>query len=163
MKNSNRQTKIFFVVAAIFAVSYSHSRGSEFTDQLNSMWQNNNATQILTYVTSELNNHTNNPQILAARAIVSANLEQWLRGATNQLHQVIEITNASTNYTSSRKQIITQEIAHVQGMFSGLASDLNEPANSTTGWSTQIHSELFGEIGDEFPYLDVLELFDETE
>lgn len=148
------------IVAAGFALTPAHLCANDFTAQLNALWKANDATQVLIYVESERNSHPTDPQILTARAIVTANLEQWLRGATNQLQQAMALTSASTNYTSSRKQAITQEVAQLQGIFAALADDLDEPTNSAAAWNPQIHSELFGEIGDEFPYLSVLEQYD---
>jgi hypothetical protein len=147
------------VVVLILALSYwVMAQGGSFLQQLDEKWRTHDATQVLNYVETQRSANPDNAQILAARAIVAVSLQEWGRGATNFLAQAIQKTAASTNYTSSQKQIIAKKLSGLTNVFAALANDAGEPPNSSPKWNTNTHAVVFRELGDEFPHLSTLQI-----
>ena len=128
---------------------------TNFVSSFNTLWQSENASNVLSYVDGYLATNQN-AEALFARGVVAAGLQSWGRGATNYLFQSITAVNASTNYTAQQKTALTNEIAGIREMYHGLLQDVGEPENSSPSWNTNTHAEIFSELGDQAPFLDVL-------
>lgn len=142
----------------IFSISSSvtaFAGDTNFVSTFNTLWQSRNASNILSYVDGYLSTNQN-VEALFARGVIAAGLQSWGRGATNYLYQAITNINASTNYTVEQKADLTNEIAWIREAFGGLLQDVGEPENSSPSWSTNVQAMIFGESGDEAPFLHIL-------
>lgn len=128
---------------------------TNFVSTFNSLWQSGNASNVLSYVDGYLSTNRN-AEALFARGIIAAGLQSWGRGATNYLYQAITNVNANMDYTSEQKSALSNDIASIQDIFSGLLQDASEPQNSTPSWDTNVHATIFMESGGEAPFLHIL-------
>ena len=128
---------------------------TNFVSTFNSLWQSGNASNVLSYVDGYLSTNRN-AEALFARGVVAAGLQSWGRGATNYLYQAITNVNANMGYTSEQMSALSNDIARIQDIFSGLSQDTGEPENSTPTWDTNVHATIFMESGGEAPFLHIL-------
>ena len=135
---------------------------TNFVAQVNVVWQSNNASNILTYVEDNMSTNEN-VEVLFARGVVAAYLQGWGRGATNYFGQAMSMAATSQTYSPDGQSNIVQWISSAKGLFGALAQDAEEPVDSEPSWDTNLHAIIFGELGDEIPYYDVLHRIATTE
>jgi hypothetical protein len=54
-------------------------------------------------------------------------------------------------------------ITEARGHFEALADDSGEPTNSVPTWDTNVHAVVFGELGDQAPFLTTLDRIANTQ
>jgi hypothetical protein len=133
---------------------------NQFVATLNQKWVQQNASNVLTFVESELQQRPSDPQVLFARAVVAGELQLWNRGATNFISQAITNVNLSTQYTAGKKAALTKELQEHLRFFSLTVSTFGEATNSAPQWNAAIQGELFQTSSNAFPYIDTLLRFD---
>ena len=133
---------------------------NQFVATLSQKWIQQNASNVLSFVESELQQRPTEPQVLFARAVVAGELQLWNRGATNFITQAITNVNLSSQYTAAKKATLTKELQEHLRFFSSTVSTFNEATNSTPQWNSTIQTELFQTSSNAFPYTDTLLHFD---
>jgi hypothetical protein len=133
---------------------------NQFVSMLNQKWMRQNASNVLTFVESELQQSPKDPQVLFARAVVAGELQLWNRGATNFISQAITNVNQSAQYTTEKKAVLLKELREHLRFFSLTISTFSEPPNSQPQWNTTVQQELFHTSSNEFPYIKTLLKFD---
>lgn len=156
MKMKMMKTKsVLYIIWLVIAVNCR----ADLTADLNNLWAEHNATNILLFVENCAVTNRNGATLFA-RGIVAGTLQNWGRGATNCLSQsIIEITG-STNYTEEVKSRLSKEILMYKSAFTALLESMNEQVDSQPTWSTNIHSRVFQETGTEFPFVWVIQQLD---
>lgn len=142
---------MFFLPMGVGAVA----GDTNFVATFNTLWHSEHASDVLTYVDDYLVTNQN-AEALFARGVVAAGLQSWGRGATNYLFQSITAVSENSNYTAQQKSNLTNEIGTVRELIYGLVQDIGEPEDSLPSWNTNTQAEIFGELGDEAPFLDIL-------
>lgn len=134
-----------------------HARAdTNFVLTLNERWRSSNATAVITFLDSEYHIHSNDPQRAFASAIAAAELQYWVRGATNYMAKAIELVAASTNYHPDRRTALTNELAAHLVFLTNTISVFAEPENSAPQTNTALQAEAF-EGSTDFPYTEMLE------
>ena len=146
---------LFFSVAVLAAQTT-----NQFVATVNQKWVQHNASNVLTFVESELQKRPTDRQVLFARGVVAAELQLWNRGATNFISQAITNLNQAKQYTTAKKATLTKELQEHLRFFSLSASTFGEATNSVPQWNPAIQGELFRTSSNEFPYIDTLLRFD---
>jgi hypothetical protein len=155
-----KRPSIALYMSCLLALSTAaHAQSSNFVAQINNVWKTHNASNVLVFVESQLTSNPANAQVLTARAIVAAGLQTWGRGASNYLAQAVQVVSNSTAYSTSKRQKLIGEIQSLANSYGALADDASEPQNSQPQWNTNTHVFVFGEVGDEFPHISTLQLF----
>lgn len=149
------QKIIVILVSSWLIGTATYAGDTNFVSTFDSLWQSENASNVLSYVDSYLSTNRN-AEALFARGIVAAGLQSWGRGATNYLFQAITNVTENMSYTSEQKVKLSNDIARIQDIFSGLVQDTGEPENSTPSWDTNVHAVIFMESGGEAPFLHIL-------
>lgn len=155
--------KSLFLVVVILATSFATRGGdTNFVAAFDAQWRSQNASNILIYVESQV--ATNREvETLFARGLVAAYLQKWGRGATNYFGQAITEAQSNTTYSASGRSNVVQMITEAKGHFEALADDSGEPTNSVPTWDTNVHAVIFGELGDQAPFLTTLDRIANTQ
>ena len=144
------------IISGMLVCSTAFAGDTNFVATVNSMWQTRNASNIVAYVDSYLATNRN-AEALFARGAIALCLESWGRGAGDYLTQAVGEINSNSYYTVEQKGLLSKKITAYSGLFVAIANDANEPTNSVPTWNTNNQAIIFREIGDEFPYLFILE------
>ena len=129
---------------------------NQFVMRLNSEWTSKSASTVLGFIENELTSRPNDPQVLFARAVAAAELEQWCRGATNYCARAIDVVRHDTNYTAEDKRILLSELSCHQEFFTVTIDTFKEPADSFPQTNALIQAEMFQAGPDKFPYAEFL-------
>lgn len=149
------RTIVLFVAVIIVKPLLISAGDTNFVAMFDSQWRSQNASNILSYV--EANVITNRSvEVLFARGLVAAYLQKWGRGATNYFGQAITAAQSNSFYSASGRSNVVATITRVSGHFEALADDTGEPTDSTPNWDTNVHSVIFGELGDQALFLPTL-------
>ena len=136
---------------------------NQFVMRLNSEWTSKSASTVLGFIENELTSRPNDPQVLFARAVAAAELEQWCRGATNYCSRAIDVIRQETNYTAEDKRILLSELSGHLKFFTTTIATFKEPADSIPQTNALIQAEMFRSCPDEFPYTKFLSTFNSHE
>jgi len=151
-----------FAVAVLATSLPVRGGDTNFVAAFDAQWSSQNASNVLVYVDAQV--ATNREvETLFARGIVAAYLQKWGRGATNYFGQAIAEAKSNTTYSASGRSNVVQMITEVQGHFEALADDSGEPTNSVPTWDTNVHAVIFGELGDQAPFLTTLDRIANTQ
>ena len=148
-------TRTATCLAFLFLSASAWADGTNFVVTLDAKWRAANATEIRSYVDTELAAKTS-PEALFARGLVAAYLETWGRGATNYMAQAATAVDADPDYTAAQKESVKRVINEAKGHFTALTEEAAEPADSQPKWDTATHSVIFTELN-ELPFLHVLQ------
>ena len=143
---------LFFASLVVLA----NAGDTNFVAAFDLQWRSENASNVLAYVESEVATNRN-VETLFARGLVAAYLQEWGRGATNYFGQAIAEAQSNTSYSAAGRSNVVQLITEAQGHFEALADDSGEPTNSVPRWDTNTHAVIFGELGDQAPFLTTLD------
>lgn len=143
---------LFFASLVVLA----NAGDTNFVAAFDLQWRSENASNVLAYVESEVATNRN-AETLFARGLVAAYLQEWGRGATNYFGQAIAEAQSNTSYSAAGRSNVVQLITEAQGHFEALADDSGEPTNSVPRWDTNTHAVIFGELGDQAPFLTTLD------
>lgn len=149
------KVRSLFIVAFCAKAFMSCAGDTNFVAAFDTQWRAHDASNILTYVETQIATNRN-VEVLFARGIVAAYLQKWGRGATNYFGQAIATAQSNTCYSASGRSNLVNIISNVNGHFAALAEDVGEPNNSIPSWDTNVHAVLFGELGDQAPFLSIL-------
>ena len=154
-----------YLLFAMFAIAITLAvRGGDtnFVAAFDAQWTSQNASNVLVFVDAQV---TTNREVetLFARGLVAAYLQKWGRGATNYFGQAIAEAQSNTTYSASGRSNIVQMITDVKGHFEALADDSGELTNSVPTWDTNVHAVIFGELGDQAPFLTTLDRIANTQ
>ncbi|MDX9976057.1 MAG: hypothetical protein RBU21_23970 [FCB group bacterium] len=153
---------LFFLGAVLVASLVANGGDKNFVAGFDAQWSSQNASNILVYVDAQV--ATNREvETLFARGLVAAYLQKWGRGATNYFGQAIAEAETNTSYSAAGRSNIVQMITEASGHFAALAEELGEPTNSVPSWDTNVHAVIFGELGDQAPFLTTLDRIANTE
>ena len=130
---------------------------TNFVAEVNTIWQTRNASNIVAYVDGYLTTNRN-AEALFARGVLAAALEVWGCGAANYLVQAIDEISTDSSLSAEQKTFLSKKVDAYRDLFEALTEDVSEPINSVATWDDGIQSEIFNEIGDEFPFLSELEM-----
>ncbi|MCO5069309.1 MAG: hypothetical protein M9910_11615 [Kiritimatiellae bacterium] len=155
-----KQTLLITLSILIFALVV-HATTNQFLVDLNAQWTSQNASNVLSYLDTELSSRPDDPQVLFARGVAAAELQLWARGATNYVWQAIAALSSATNYTSEEKAQLLAALTNHLDYFTASIDVLNEPTNSVPQTNTTIQMEMFITHPDEYPYFDFLSTFKE--
>ncbi len=129
---------------------------TNFVVTVNTIWQTRNASNVVAYVDGYLATNRN-AEALFARGVLAAALETWGRGAAHYLEQAIAEAQTNTLYSVENRTHVVNEMDGIRNIFIAIANDAKEPLDSTAQWDTGNQSDIFREVGDEFPFLWILE------
>ena len=152
-----------FFIAVVFAILLSANGGdTNFVTAFDAQWSAKNASNVLVYVEAQV---TTNREVetLFARGLVAGYLQKWGRGATNYFGQAITEAQSNTSYSASGRSNVIQMITTAKGHFEALADECGEATNSTPTWDTNVHAVIFGELGDQAPFLTTLDQIANTQ
>lgn len=156
--------RIYIPFFAVVLAASLPSRGGDtnFVAAFNAQWTSQNASNILFYVDAQV---TTNRQVetLFARGLVAAYLQKWGRGATNYFSQAIAAAQSNTTYSASGRSNVVQMITEAKRHFEALSDDSMEPINSGPTWDPNVHAVIFGELGDQAPFLTTIDRIANTE
>jgi hypothetical protein len=145
-----------------FAALSTHAGDTNFVTAFDVQWRSQNASNILSYV--EFQVVTNRDvETLFARGLTAAYLQKWGRGATNYFGQALSEAQSNATYSASGRSNVVQMIIEAKSHFETLADDSGEPTNSTPTWDTNVHAVIFGELGDQAPFLATLDRIANTQ
>jgi hypothetical protein len=133
---------------------------NRFVATLNQKWVQQNASNVLMFVESELQQRPTDPQVLFARGVVAGELQLWNRGATNFITQAITNVHLSSQYTAAKTAALTKELKEHLRFFSLTISAFGEATNAVPQWNPTIQDELFQTSSNKFPYIHTLLHFD---
>jgi hypothetical protein len=133
---------------------------NRFVATLNQKWVQQDASNVLMFVESELQQRPTDPQVLFARGVVAGELQLWNRGATNFITQAITNVDLSSQYTAAKKAALTKELKEHLRFFSLTIFTFGEATNAVPQWNPIIQDELFQTSSNEFPYINTLLHFD---
>jgi len=152
----------FYIGVALVTALVATGGDTNFVSAFNAQWSSKNASNILLYVDAQV--ATNREvETLFARGLVAVYLQKWGRGATNYFSQAISEAETNTNYSAVGRSNIVHMISEASGHFASLAEESGEPTNSAPLWDTNVHAVIFGELGDEAPFLTTLDRIANTE
>lgn len=143
-------------ICLFIVVPVAYAEDTNFIMAFNAQWQSGNASNVLVFVDSHVSTNRN-AETLFARGVVAASLQEWGRGATNYLGQAIQTVMTNSSYSTERKVRVVELINNTKGYFGSLADDTGEPSNSQPLWNTDNHAVIFNELGEEVPFLNVLQ------
>ncbi len=129
---------------------------TNFVAEVNTIWQTRNASNVVAHVDGYLATNRN-AEALFVRGVLAAALETWGRGAAHYLEQAIAEAQTNTLYSVENRTHVVNEIDGIRNIFIAIANDAKEPLDSTAQWDTGNQADIFGEVGDEFPFLWILE------
>lgn len=155
---------LYLLFTAVTLATSLPARGGDtnFVVAFDAQWGSHNASNVLVYVDAQI--ATNREvETLFARGLVAAYLQKWGRGATNYFGQAIAEAQTNTTYSASGRSNIVQMITEAKGHFEALAEDTGEPTNSVPTWDTNVHAVIFGELGDQAPFLTTLDRIANTQ
>lgn len=150
-----------YIVLLCVSAIVTYATTNQFLSGLNTQWTTQSASNVLSYIESELASRPDDPQVLFARAVAAAELELWARGATNYVRQTIDAVSASTNYTPAEKAPILLDLTNHLNFFIASIDVFNESTNSAPQTNVTIQSEMFHSHPNQFPYFEVLSTFKE--
>lgn len=153
---------LLFLVFVLGASLVADGGDTNFVAAFSAQWSSQSATNILVYVDAQVATNRN-VETLFARGLVAAYLQKWGRGATNYFGQAIAAAETNTTYSAVGRSNIVHMIRVASGHFAALAEEAGEPIDSTPSWDTNIHAVIFGELGDQAPFLSTLEQIANTE
>ena len=142
-----KKIKVMIVLCCSGLIAYAGD--TNFVNAFNTIWQTHHASNILVFVEQNVNTNKS-PEVLSARGIVAAILQDWIPGATNYWEEAIQMIETNGTYSARGKTNSINQIRALQGIVSGTST--NPPT-----WNTNIHVVIFTETGDEAPFLFVLE------
>ena len=157
-----RHRYLLFAMFAIVITLAVRGGDTNFVAAFDAQWTSQNASNVLVFVDAQV---TTNREVetLFARGLVAAYLQKWGRGATNYFGKAIAEAQSNTTYSASGQSNIVQMITDVKGHFEALADDSGEPTNSVPTWETNVHAVIFGELGDQAPFLTTLDRIANTQ
>jgi hypothetical protein len=151
--------KKLFICLFIFPVSMQASE--TFITTLTEKWQQQDVSELINYLDTQITQQSQDPQILFARANVAAQMEQWIRGGTNYLHQARESLALSAEYSASNKAILLTDMDEHIRFFELSITTFNEPDPSYPQTNITVQAELFQASPNKFPYSYFLKKLDE--
>lgn len=150
------KTMLSVVLFVTLLVVLANAGDTNFVATFDLQWRSQNASNVLAYVESQVGTNRN-VETLFARGLVAAYLQEWGRGATNYFGQAIAEAQSNASYSAEGRSNVVQLITEAQGHFEALADDSGEPTNSVPRWDTNTHAVIFGELGDQAPFLTTLD------
>ena len=148
------KTKSNLLTCLLLSLFTSFSLADEaFVTELNSKWQAKHASNLIAYLDLQLIQTPQEPQVLFARAVVAAELEQWGRGATNYLQQALNYLELSTEYSVANKEKLIYELNEHFDFYSQSITHFNEPNPSYPQSNTVWQEEIFAGGTSDFPYM----------
>jgi hypothetical protein len=150
------KTMLSVVLFVVSLAALANAGDTNFVAAFDLQWRSENASNVLAYVESQVATNRN-VETLFARGLVAAYLQEWGRGATNYFGQAIAEAQSNTSYSAAGRSNVVQLITEAQGHFEALADDSGEPTNSVPRWDTNTHAVIFGELGDQAPFLTTLD------
>jgi hypothetical protein len=150
---------ILILLACFFALQIAQA-DELFVTELNKIWREQNATNLIQFLDTKLVQSPNDPQVLFARGNTAAEMEQWVRGATNYVYQALTNLEASTEYSASNKAILLRELNNHLRFFEISIDVFSEPNPSFPQTNTLMQMELFQTNSNEFPYIEFLQKLD---
>jgi len=139
-----------------------NSGDTNFVAAFNAQWSSQNASNILVSVDAQVATNRN-VETLFARGLVAAYLQKWGRGATNYFGQAIAAAETNTTYSAAGRSNVVQMVTEASGHFAALVEESGEPTNSVASWDTNVHAVIFGELGDQAPFLNTLDRIANTQ
>lgn len=157
-----KQQHLLFTVAVLATSITVRGGDTNFVAAFDAQWRSQNASNVLVFVDAQV--ATNREvETLFARGLVAAYLQKWGRGATNYFGQAIGEAQSNTMYSASGRSNVVQMITRVNEIFEALADESGEATNSVPTWCTNVHSVIFGELGDQAPLLTTLDRIANTQ
>jgi len=138
------------MVAVVCCVGFfAYAGDTNFVAAFNAVWKTHNASNILVFV--EQNVATNkSPETLFARGTIAVTLQACSQDATNYWEHAIQMVTTNNVYSDKGKTNAVKQIQAVQNLFAGAST--NHPS-----WNTELHNFFFKKMGDEVPYLGILQ------
>lgn len=146
-----KMEKLFWGMLLVL-IQIARAGDPQFVATFNTEWQTMDASNILTFVESELASCPN-AETLLARAIVATSLQQWGRGGVSYVDQAIQWVETNSMYSASGRAKVLATLNEMKGYFEALSDDCDEPLNSQPSWNTNHQAVLFRELGAEVPFL----------
>lgn len=150
------QTLSLFFIASFFCQA-----SETLLTTLNEKWVAQNTTDLVNYLDSQLLLYPNDPQILFARGVVAAELEQWARGATNFMNQAAKSLELSDEYNATNNKILLSELQWHLKFFEASIVHFNEPNPSYPQTNSVWQTEIFSGWQHDFPYIEFLQKLDD--
>lgn len=153
---------LWLLLSCLSTVLVVRAGDTNFVATFDVQWRSHNASNLLTYVDSQVATNRS-VETLFARGLLAAYFQKWGRGATNYLGQAVVEAQSNNAYSASGRTNVVRMITDAKGLFEALADDSGEPTNSVPTWDTNTHAVVFGELGDQVPFLTTLDRISVTQ